>query len=247
MDYLIFSDNNLLVKKTNNNLLTLPSDISSIRNHLTIVKEDNAIFVAYIDKAQLDENWTMIDFRQALAAFDQRISQQMIYYLQLIHYYKLHHYCGICSHSLTRQKNSLFLICEKCQHEVYPKLAPSIIVRIMKDNKILLARSPHFPPGMWGLIAGFVELGESLEDALHREVMEEVGITVENIQYWGSQSWPMPTSSLMIGFTAEYKSGELKIDQHEIEQAGFFDKEEVLEKLPRNSSIARMMIDDYLK
>ena len=250
MLYIIFSAENLIIKKTSQTLeLPEVGDIKNIIHALKIIRDDEEAFVAYLNEPnfslqefQLDS----INLRQSFAYFDNKTNEKIIYYLQLSHYYQTHQFCGICGHKLIKTTQAAFLFCESCQHEVYPKLSPCVIVRITQDDKILLARSPHFPAHVWALIAGFVELGESLEEAIHREVKEEVGIEIKNIQYWGSQSWPIPTSSLMIGFTAEYKSGDLQIDNHEIVQAGFFTKDTIPGKPPTHFSIASQMIEEFL-
>ncbi len=249
MLYLIFSENDLIVEKKGDQFQLPNADILSLfKSELHIIEKSDDFFVAYVTSTpHLNESYEAVNVRIALNFFDASLAKKIIYYLQLAHYYQHHQFCGLCGHQLTRSKKTIFMFCEACQHEFYPKLAPCIMVRINKGDQILLARSPHFPAGLWALIAGFVELGESLEDAIHREVKEEIGIEVKNIKYWGSQSWPIPTSSLMIGFTAEYKSGEITIDNNEIEQAEFFDTNKLPEKLPFKASISRQLIDDFLK
>jgi NAD+ diphosphatase len=122
-------------------------------------------------------------------------------------------------------------------------LSPAIIVLVRDGSRVLLARSPGFPAGMYSVLAGFVEPGESIEETIKREVREEVGIEVKNIRYFGSQPWPFP-NSLMIGFTAEYAGGELEIEPTEIEDAGWYEPGE-FPPLPPRVSIARAMIDAF--
>ena len=118
------------------------------------------------------------------------------------------------------------------------------MVLIKRDDRILLARSPHFRPGMYSAIAGFVEIGESAETAVHREVMEEVGINIRDLTYFGSQSWPFP-ASFMIAFTAHYAGGEILIDRSEIEDAKWFSVHD-LPDLPLPPTIVRSLIDSLL-
>jgi len=122
---------------------------------------------------------------------------------------------------------------------------PSIIVLVQRGSKVLLARPYHFPAGLYSVIAGFVEPGETLEEAVEREVGEEVGIMITDIRYFGSQPWPFP-HSLMIGFTAHHAGGELSIDNDEIEDAGWFIPDN-LPKIPGEISIARKLIDWFLE
>jgi NAD+ diphosphatase len=112
---------------------------------------------------------------------------------------------------------------------------------VKKENKILLARSPHFPEKLYSVLAGFVDPGETLEQCVIREVLEEVGIQVKNLQYFGSQPWPL-SHSLMIGFVCEWASGEIQTDPLEIEDAGWFDMAH-LPQIPTNISLARALID----
>ena len=127
----------------------------------------------------------------------------------------------------------------------FPRLSPAIIVRIERDDQILLARNHRFPPGLYSVLAGFVEPGETLEECVVREVREEVSIEVEDIRYFASQPWPFP-NSLMLGFTAQYKSGEIKVEESELAEANWYAPDQ-LPGLPLSLSIARRLIDDYLK
>jgi NAD+ diphosphatase len=120
-----------------------------------------------------------------------------------------------------------------------------VIVLIERGAEMLLARSPGFPPGVYSTIAGFVEPGESLEEAVHREVMEEVGVRITDLRYFGSQPWPFP-HSLMIGFVARWQSGEIYVDPSEIEDAQWFTATD-LPMLPFTLSIARSLVDDFLE
>jgi len=127
----------------------------------------------------------------------------------------------------------------------FPRLAPAIIVLVERGRALLLARSHHFAKGMYSVIAGFVEPGETLEEAVVREVREEIGISIKDIRYFGSQPWPFP-HSLMIGFNATYEGGEIVLDDSEIEEAGWFTRDN-LPPLPGKISIARKLIDGSLK
>jgi NAD+ diphosphatase len=118
------------------------------------------------------------------------------------------------------------------------------MVRITRGDEILMARSPRFPPGMYSVLAGFVDPGETLEQTMHREVMEEVGLKIKNLQYFTSQSWPFP-HSLMIAFSADYAGGEIRLEDPEIEEAAWFSRDN-MPKIPSTISIARKMVDDYL-
>jgi NAD+ diphosphatase len=123
-------------------------------------------------------------------------------------------------------------------------LNPAAIVLVYRADEVLLARAPQFPKGMYSTIAGFVEPGETIEQTVAREVREEVGVEVKNINYFGSQPWPFP-NSLMVAFTAEWGGGELRIEPLEIEDAGWYSADD-LPHMPPKISIARAMIDDFV-
>ncbi len=153
-------------------------------------------------------------------------------------------YCGVCG-GLMRHHTNISKRCEECGKEVWPQLATAVIVLIRKGDKILLVRALNFKRNFYGLVAGFVETGETLEEAVMREAKEETGLTINNIRYFGSQPWPYPCG-LMIGFTADYVSGEIKIQEEELAKAEWFSKDN-LPPIPEKLSIARMLIDSWLK
>lgn len=162
-----------------------------------------------------------------------------------LHYWRTtHQFCGVCQQKMQDKNDERARICQSCGFVAYPRISPCIIVVISNGKKILLARSPHFPSEVYSALAGFVEPGESLEQAVHREVKEEVGINIKDIRYFGSQPWPFP-DSLMIAFTAEYESGSIIIDGKEIEDAAWFDPDK-LPKLPSSYSISRRLIESVL-
>ena len=109
-----------------------------------------------------------------------------------------------------------------------------------------MTRSRHFLPGVFGLVAGFVEPGESAEDAVHREVLEETGIEIKNLQYFGSQPWPFP-DALMLAYTAEYQSGNLRIDTKELESGGWYKYQNLPGRPSNPHSMASMLIEDFIK
>ena len=165
--------------------------------------------------------------------------------MQLAEWTRTHRHCGCCGTPMQRQPGERAMQCPSCGFTAYPRIAPAMMVLVRRDNKILLARAPHFVPGMYSALAGFVEAGESLEECVHREVREEVGIEVTNLRYFRSQSWPFP-HSLMLAFVADHASGELEPNPAEITDARWFGLDE-LPKLPGNFSISRALIDSVLE
>jgi len=163
---------------------------------------------------------------------------------ELLFWRKQHRLCGACGAKLSSSETDVALVCPACGMHYYPQIAPAVIVAVLREGKILLAHNKRFQPGIFGLIAGFVEAGESAENAITREVREETGIEVGNIRYFSSQCWPFP-NSLMLGYFADYVSGEAKADGIELETLGWYDPD-AMPSIPPPGSIARRMIEHYL-
>ena len=163
--------------------------------------------------------------------------------LQLIEWDRNHGFCGRCGAPTQRCDGERARHCPACGLIAYPRLSPVVMVRITREREILLARAPRFAPGVYSVLAGFVEAGETLEQALRREVTEEVNLRVRNLRYFASQSWPFP-HSLMVAFTAEYAEGELQVDGQEILGAGWFTPDR-LPGLPTPMSMAWRLIQDF--
>ncbi len=164
--------------------------------------------------------------------------------VQILAWDRSHQYCGACATPTVLKPNERARECPQCKLVSYPRLAPAVMVLLRRDDQILLARSPHFPPGMYSALAGFVDPGESLEQTIVREVQEEVGLRVTNVRYFASQPWPFP-HSLMIAFTADYLDGVVTPDPGEIEDAQWFDLNN-LPRLPSKISISRRLIDSVI-
>ncbi len=161
--------------------------------------------------------------------------------IQIMDWDRSHQFCGRCGTPTVVKAGERARQCPGCGQTHYPRIAPAVMALVRRQDQLLLARSPHFPPGMHSALAGFVEPGESLEQCLHREVKEEVGIDVANLRYFSSQPWPFP-HSLMIAFNCDYASGDITPEPNEIEAAAWFDLDR-LPTLPNRISIARRLID----
>ena len=165
--------------------------------------------------------------------------------LQIADWARNHRFCGACGKPTAPIAGERAMRCE-CGHTAYPRIAPAMMVLVKKGDAILLARNVAVPPGgRMSALAGFLEPGESVEDAVHREVYEEVGLFVKDLRYFSSQSWPFP-GSLMVAFTAEYSSGEIKVDPKEIGEAHWFGPADKLPELPPPQSISRALIEASL-
>jgi len=165
--------------------------------------------------------------------------------LQIVNWDQMHQYCGRCGKKTETLAEERAKRCPACGFSSYPRLSPAVIFAVFKDDQILLSHNEAFPGKWYSISAGFVEPGETLEDCIRREIKEEVGIEIKNIQYFGSQPWPFP-NSLMLGFTADWARGDLVPDGKEISDAGWFTTDNMPEVPPRKLSIARDIIDWYL-
>lgn len=169
--------------------------------------------------------------------------------IQIVDWDRTHQYCGRCGQETVNHERDRAKVCPQCGLSSFPRLSPAVIVRVQRQTangpQVLLARATRFPTSMFSVLAGFVEPGETLEECVEREIQEEVGITLRDITYFGSQPWPFP-HSLMIAFTAEYDEGELSADPIEIAEAGWFSPGE-LPNIPPPPSIANRLIVAWLQ
>ena len=154
---------------------------------------------------------------------------------QLMHWIKSNKHCGYCGSIKTFSESEEALFCKCNNTMIYPTISPCVLALIYKENKILLARNALFPEGLFSALAGFIEVSETAEECVQREVFEEVSLKVKNVKYFGSQSWPFP-SQLMLAYICEYESGEINVDGKEIVEADWYDMDN-LPNTPPNSSL----------
>ena len=163
---------------------------------------------------------------------------------QIAEWARTHRFCGACGGGTHRMEGERCFKCAQCGHMAYPRISPAMMVLIRKGDSVLLALHAQYAVRRFVPLAGFVEAGESIEEAVHREVFEEVGLRVHNLRYFGSQSWPFP-HSLMIAFTADYLDGEIRTDPTEIEEARWFGPgDEWPERVP-HVSISQVLVDAH--
>ena len=163
---------------------------------------------------------------------------------ELIYWDQHSRFCPSCG-TKTVMQTTISKQCPNCKYEIYPVVSPAILVLIRKGDAILLVQARNFRGSFDGLVAGFLETGETLEECVRREVMEETGLEINNITYFGNQPWPYP-SNLMVGFIADYVSGTIRLQDEELSEGAFFSKDN-LPELPRKLSLARKMIDWWLE
>ncbi|ALM85710.1 NAD(+) diphosphatase [Bordetella sp. N] len=160
---------------------------------------------------------------------------------QVAEWARTHRFCGVCATPTERVAHEFCLKCPNCGHSNYPRISPAMMVLIKKGDSILLARNANFAAARYSALAGFVEAGESLEETVHREVQEEVGLRVHQLRYFQSQSWPFP-HSLMLAFTAEYLDGDITVDGTEIVDAQWYGPNDTLPNIPPTDSVAGLLI-----
>jgi len=193
-------------------------------------------------ESEAPAGWRWSDLRSLFSRLDDRLFALAGRALQIVDWDRTHRFCGRCAAATVPSTTERSRECPACGLVVYPRLAPAAMALVRRlPDEILLARSPRFPPGMYSALAGFVEPGETLEQCLEREVLEEVGVRLRNVRYFASQPWPFP-HSLMIAFVADWASGEVRADLLEIEAAQWFNIRS-LPQLPQPISIARRLID----
>ena len=195
-----------------------------------------------VDDAIAD-SFEWIDLREVWHRWGEEIYTRAGVAYQYMNWLRNSRFCSRCAAAMSPRTEDKGLVCSECGRVVYAPLHPAIIVAVERDGKLLLAHNTRMPVKRYSVLAGFVEPGESLEQTVAREIMEEVGIEVEDVRYFGSQSWPFPCS-LMLGFTARWKSGELRPDGTELNDAGWFAPDEFPE-IPPSISISRKLIDDF--
>lgn len=243
---LCFRANELLVQEDVSEFISLPDFVVDATKAVAI-GELNGVHFQAINVPKNFEPLPQSKFVNVRAAFGVMPNEIVAIAgraSQLIRWDQTHQFCGVCATPTQREAHERSRKCPACGHTAYPRISPAMMCLVTRGNEILLARNVSFPQGRYSALAGFLEVGESIEDAVHREVFEEVGIRVHNLQYFDSQAWPFP-DSLMIAFTAEYLSGELQPNGIEIAEADWFDHTR-LPQLPPRLSISRALIDGTL-
>ena len=249
--YFVFCKDDLMLEKQADGSYTIPlreeppTEVKPWTTMLNITPLGDIEVKAYaIDMPVTgDDKYEMCPLRQSYYKLDHELYLKAGKCAELIYWDKNTKFCGICGGQM-HFHTDISKRCEHCGKEVWPSLAIAIIVRITRgEDEVLLARARNFRGDFYGLIAGFVETGETLEEAVAREVKEETGLKVRNISYFASQPWPFP-SGLMVGFTAEYDGGQIHVQREELKNVAWFHRDH-LPKLPEKLSIARRLIDDW--
>jgi len=246
-----FSNDRLLVIDQENNV-DIPKcssleniDINPIRTQYLGTYDSVDCYSAELEKIDPPENFSFIDLRKVFEVISEDMFLLAGRAKQIMEWDRDHQICSRCGTPTKHNGFDRSKKCPNCKLSQFPVLSAAVIMAVHKDDQILLAQSRRFAGGGWySVLAGFVEPGETLEEAVAREVKEEVGIDIKNVQYFGSQPWPFP-HSLMVGFTAEYAGGDIVLQDEEISDAKWFTLE-TLPKVPGKISIARKLIDNFI-
>lgn len=248
--YVFFKDN-LLMQKTTEGTCTIPWGIQppvapskEQKTHRVLLPTGIYAKTFAIDYPIAETSqWMMTNLRASfdhLKLEDYRAAGKAY---QILFWDQHSRYCPVCG-TPTEQRTDIMKKCPKCGYELYPPISTATIVLVRRNDEILLVHARNFRGTFFGLVAGFLEAGETLEQCVRREVMEETGLTIRNITYFDSQPWPYP-SGLMVGFFADYESGEIKLQDDELSAGAFYHRDN-LPELPQKLSIARRLIDTWL-
>ena len=219
--------------------------LETVQEHYLGTYGGEHCYAAELAAAQVEqaapEGHAMLGLRDLLGHVDDTLAGISGRAFQILDWNRNHKYCGRCGAETVVRNNERACTCALCKRTTYPPVAPVIMILIKDGRRLLLARKVGWGNTRYSALAGFVEPGETLESTVIRETREEVGVEIKNIQYFGSQPWPFP-NNLMIAFTADYAGGPVKPDGVEIEEATFFDVDD-LPNLPPGISISRRMIN----
>tara|TARA_B100001769_G_scaffold267689_1_gene255318 strand:- start:370 stop:1203 length:834 start_codon:yes stop_codon:yes gene_type:complete len=197
-------------------------------------------------ESKLDDELVLTPLRNLLGKIPDSLFTVCSRSLQLSEWIRNNQFCGVCGTKMKMHETERAMFCECNNVLVYPRISPCIIVLVTKGEELLLAHNKNFPGTFYSTLAGFIEAGESAESAIHREIFEEVKVRVQNIKYFGSQSWPFP-SQLMLGYHAEYLEGEITPDGEEIDLADWFHYKDLPNVPTGNISISGQLIESYLE
>ena len=249
--YFVFCKEELLLEKTADGSYTIPCqeeppvEVKPWTNVMNITPIDGVEVKTFRvnNPVAESERYVMCGLRKSYYQLPRQLYLVAGKCQELLYWDQNTKYCGICGAPM-RMDTDISKKCTECGKEVWPQLATAVIVLIHRGDEVLLVRAKNFRTDFYGLVAGFVETGETLEEAVAREAMEETGVTITNIRYFGSQPWPYPCG-LMVGFHADYVSGEIHLQRSEIAKGGWFRRDN-LPTIPEKLSIARMLLDDWL-
>jgi NAD+ diphosphatase len=248
--YFVFCKDELLLQPEADGTLTIPcqeeppTEVKPWTHIMDITPMTDGTPVVTYRLDTPPTNLTSIPLRQSYYKLPRELYLKAGKCQELLYWDQNTRFCGVCGGTM-RMDTDISKKCTECGKEIWPQLATAVIVLRHRGDEVLLVRAKNFRTDHYGLVAGFVETGETLEEAVAREAMEETGVTITNIRYFASQPWPYPCG-LMVGFHADYVSGEIHLQQSEIAKGGWFRRDN-LPNIPEKLSIARMLLDDWLE
>lgn len=251
--YFIFCKSDLLLLKQEDGSYTIPLSCNAPVElkpwtHIMDVApmaDGTPVKACYIDMPVTDNPYyEMCGLRQSYYKLSRHLYLKAGKCHELLYWDANTKFCGVCGAPM-KMHTDISKRCTSCGKEIWPQLATAIIVLIHRGDEVLLVHAKNFKGNFYGLVAGFVETGETLEEAVHREVMEETGVEITNLRYFGSQPWPYPCG-LMVGFNADYVEGNVHLQRSELSYGGWFRRDN-LPQIPEKLSIARMILDDWLE
>ena len=244
MQYFVFCQSDLVLETTPAGYC-IPTEAPTDIKPWTTVMDINGAKAYHIDQpVTASERYEMCPLRQSYYKLENADYLLAGKCHELLYWDQNTKYCGVCGGPM-HFDTPISKKCDHCGKEIWPQLATAVIVRITREKEVLLVHANSFRDNHYGLVAGFVETGETLEEAVCREVMEETGLHIKNLRYFASQPWPYPCG-LMVGFTADYDSGQIHLQRSELSGGSWFDKDH-LPHIPEKLSIARWLIDDWLE
>lgn len=244
MEYFVFCKSDLVLEKTGDDYHIPTEAPTALKPWTTVMDVDGAKAYGIDSPITGSDRYEMCPLRQSYYRLAESDYLKAGKCHELLYWDQNTKFCGVCGGTM-RFDTAISKKCEHCGKEIWPQLAIAIIVLIRKDDEVLLVHANSFRDDHYGLVAGFVETGETLEEAVHREVMEETGIYITNLKYFGSQPWPYPCG-LMVGFTADYDHGKIHLQRSELSKGAWFDRDH-LPHIPEKLSIARHLLDSWLE
>jgi len=248
----IFRNGQLLLVKNSDGFYTIPQNDNSLIKSIektalkmNVEETDNILTMAYDlqeDIVLSSDEYEWCPLRDSFYKIPREMYDKAGKCQELLYWNKRNKYCGVCGKELVMSSN-ISKQCPHCGNEIWPLLSTAVIVLIEREDKALLVHARNFRKNFYGLVAGFVETGETLEEAVKREVREETSLEISDLRYFASQPWPYPCG-LMVGFFAKYKSGEINLQEEELTDGGWFTRDE-LPTLPEKMSIARRLIESW--
>lgn len=259
--YFIFSKNNILLEQQPNGTFTIPCaeevpigihpwthvlNISPMDDGTEVkaLMVDDPQSIEATDDQLRKDGWAFKSLRESFYHLPETLYLKAGKCEELLYWDHNTQFCGVCGAPM-RMSTDISKRCTQCGKEVWPQLATAVIVLIRKGDEVLLVHARNFVSDFYGLVAGFVETGETLEEAVRREVMEETGLTIKNLTYFGSQPWPYPCG-LMVGYMADYDEGAIHLQRSELSKGNWF-RYDQMPRIPQKLSIARRLIDAWLK